>query len=59
MRFDIVTLFPELFGPHLASGVTRRAWHQTHEDDVVRLTRRHRTSDDTVGCEPCVAGDAR
>jgi tRNA (guanine37-N1)-methyltransferase len=26
MRFDIVTLFPELFGPHLASGVTRRAF---------------------------------
>lgn len=26
MRFDIVTLFPELFGPHLAAGVTRRAF---------------------------------
>jgi len=26
MRFDIVTLFPELFAPHLAHGVTRRAY---------------------------------
>lgn len=26
MRFDIVTLFPDLFGPHLAQGITRRAF---------------------------------
>ncbi|MCJ0764184.1 tRNA (guanosine(37)-N1)-methyltransferase TrmD [Variovorax terrae] len=26
MRFDVVTLFPELFEPFLASGVTRRAY---------------------------------
>jgi tRNA (guanine37-N1)-methyltransferase len=26
MRFDIVTLFPELFAPHLVQGVTRRAF---------------------------------
>jgi len=26
MRFDIITLFPELFPPFLRSGVTRRAW---------------------------------
>ncbi len=26
MRFDIITLFPELFGPHLTQGVTRRAF---------------------------------
>lgn len=26
MRFDVVTLFPELFAPHLSSGVTRRAY---------------------------------
>ena len=26
MRFDIITLFPELFEPFLASGVTRRAY---------------------------------
>ncbi len=26
MRFDVITLFPELFGPHLEHGVTRRAY---------------------------------
>ncbi|MFN0183874.1 MAG: tRNA (guanosine(37)-N1)-methyltransferase TrmD [Aquabacterium sp.] len=26
MRFDIITLFPELFGPHLTLGITRRAF---------------------------------
>ena len=26
MRFDIITLFPELFTPFLESGVTRRAY---------------------------------
>ena len=26
MRFDIITLFPELFAPFLASGITRRAY---------------------------------
>ncbi|MDC8786024.1 tRNA (guanosine(37)-N1)-methyltransferase TrmD [Roseateles koreensis] len=26
MRFDIITLFPDLFGPHLSQGVTRRAF---------------------------------
>jgi tRNA (guanine37-N1)-methyltransferase len=26
MRFDVVTLFPELFAPFLASGITRRAF---------------------------------
>ena len=26
MRFDLITLFPELFGPHLTQGVTRRAY---------------------------------
>jgi tRNA (guanine37-N1)-methyltransferase len=26
MRFDVVTLFPELFGPHLKQGITRRAF---------------------------------
>ena len=26
MRFDIITLFPQLFGPMLDSGVTRRAF---------------------------------
>jgi tRNA (guanine37-N1)-methyltransferase len=26
MRFDVITLFPELFAPHLALGITRRAF---------------------------------
>ncbi|MBL8330516.1 MAG: tRNA (guanosine(37)-N1)-methyltransferase TrmD [Rubrivivax sp.] len=26
MRFDVLTLFPDLFAPHLAQGVTRRAF---------------------------------
>jgi tRNA (guanine37-N1)-methyltransferase len=26
MRFDVVTLFPDLFAPHLSQGVTRRAF---------------------------------
>jgi tRNA (guanine37-N1)-methyltransferase len=29
MRFDVVTLFPELFAPHLAQGITRRAFEAT------------------------------
>ncbi len=28
MRFDVITLFPELFAPHLHAGVTRRAFEQ-------------------------------
>jgi tRNA (guanine37-N1)-methyltransferase len=26
MRFDLITLFPQLFGPHLTKGITRRAF---------------------------------
>jgi tRNA (guanine37-N1)-methyltransferase len=33
MRFDVVTLFPELFAPFLAAGVTRRAY-ETRQVDV-------------------------
>src|SRR5437763_3817963 len=33
MRFDIVTLFPDLFAPFLAAGVTRRAY-ETKQVDV-------------------------
>ena len=33
MRFDVVTLFPELFAPHLTTGVTRRAF-ETRRVDV-------------------------
>lgn len=35
MRFDVLTLFPELFAPHLANGVTRRAFESRLVD--VRL----------------------
>ena len=35
MRFDVITLFPELFEPFLASGVTRRAYASGQVD--VRL----------------------
>lgn len=35
MRFDVITLFPELFAPFLAAGVTRRAYEQKLVD--VRL----------------------
>ncbi len=37
MRFDVITLFPELFAPHLALGVTRRAFGEGPVD--VRLWR--------------------
>ncbi|WIV96136.1 tRNA (guanosine(37)-N1)-methyltransferase TrmD [Kinneretia aquatilis] len=32
MRFDILTLFPELFGPHMSQGVTRRAFESRQVD---------------------------
>ncbi|MCM2253554.1 MAG: tRNA (guanosine(37)-N1)-methyltransferase TrmD [Ramlibacter sp.] len=32
MRFDVITLFPELFEPFLASGVTRRAFQSKQVD---------------------------
>ena len=32
MRFDVVTLFPELFAPHLETGVTRRAFESGQVD---------------------------
>ncbi len=35
MRFDVITLFPELFGPHLIHGITRRAYESARVD--VRL----------------------
>src|SRR5688572_33444879 len=33
MRFDVITLFPDLFTPHLTLGVTRRAF-ETKQLDV-------------------------
>jgi tRNA (guanine37-N1)-methyltransferase len=35
MRFDVVTIFPELFAPHLTNGITRRAYESGQVD--VRL----------------------
>ncbi|WP_280152451.1 tRNA (guanosine(37)-N1)-methyltransferase TrmD [Piscinibacter sp. XHJ-5] len=35
MRFDVITLFPDLFAPHLTHGVTRRAFESGQVD--VRL----------------------
>ncbi len=35
MRFDVITLFPDLFGPHLIQGITRRAFESRQVD--VRL----------------------
>ncbi len=32
MRFDVVTLFPELFQPHLENGITRRAYQPDRVD---------------------------
>jgi tRNA (guanine37-N1)-methyltransferase len=32
MRFDVITLFPELFAPHLTHGVTRRAFESGQVD---------------------------
>ncbi|MEX1167670.1 MAG: tRNA (guanosine(37)-N1)-methyltransferase TrmD, partial [Hydrogenophaga sp.] len=35
MRFDVITLFPELFEPFFKSGITRRAFESKQVD--VRL----------------------
>ena len=35
MRFDVITLFPDLLGPHLSQGITRRAFESRQVD--VRL----------------------
>ena len=32
MHFDVITLFPDLFGPHLTQGVTRRAFESGQVD---------------------------
>jgi tRNA (guanine37-N1)-methyltransferase len=45
MRFDIVTLFPELFGPHLSNGITRRAFESRQVD--VRLWQLRDFAEDT------------
>jgi len=45
MRFDIVTVFPELFAPHLSLGITRRAFETGRVD--VRLWPLRDFADDT------------
>jgi tRNA (guanine37-N1)-methyltransferase len=44
MRFDVVTLFPDLFGPHLSQGITRRAFESKQVD--VRLWQLRDFADD-------------
>ncbi len=41
MRFDVVTLFPELFAPLLASGITRRAFESGQVDVHLANPRDH------------------
>jgi tRNA (guanine37-N1)-methyltransferase len=58
MRFDVLTIFPELFAPHLTHGVTRRAFERRQID--VRLwplrdfadDNYHRVDDRTYGGGP-------
>ncbi len=47
MRFDVVTLFPELFAPHLTQGVTRRAFGTGGV--TVRLWQLRDFADDACG----------
>jgi tRNA (guanine37-N1)-methyltransferase len=47
MRFDVVTLFPELFAPHLTQGITRRAFGSAQVD--VRLWPLRDHADDAHG----------
>jgi tRNA (guanine37-N1)-methyltransferase len=42
-RFDVVTLFPDLFGPHLTQGVTRRAFESGQVDVRLWPLRDHAT----------------
>ena len=41
MRFDVITLFPALFGPHLAHGITRRAFADGQVDVRLWPLREH------------------
>ena len=43
MRFDVITLFPELFGPHLVHGITRRAFASGQGDVRLWPLRDHAT----------------
>jgi len=41
MRFDVITLFPELFAPHLTQGITRRAFESGQVDVKLWPLRDH------------------
>ena len=41
MRFDVITLFPELFAPHLTQGITRRAFENSQVDVKLWPLRDH------------------
>lgn len=41
MRFDVITLFPELFAPHLTQGITRRAFESGRVDVKLWPLRDH------------------
>jgi len=43
VRFDVITLFPELFGPHLTQGITRRAFETGQVDVRLWPLRDHAT----------------
>ncbi len=43
MRFDVITLFPELFGPLLTSGITRRAYESGQVNVQFTNPRDHAT----------------
>lgn len=58
MRFDVITLFPELFAPHLSIGVTRRAFESNQVEVRLWPLRDHadnayrRVDDRTYGGGP-------
>ena len=41
MRFDVITLFPDLFAPFLAQGITRRAYESGQVDVKLWNLRDH------------------
>lgn len=43
MRFDVITLFPDLFGPFLREGITRRAYDSGQVDVRLWPLREHTT----------------
>ncbi|MEO7152623.1 MAG: tRNA (guanosine(37)-N1)-methyltransferase TrmD [Burkholderiaceae bacterium] len=45
MRFDVITLFPELFAPHLTHGITRRAYESGQVEVRLWSLRDHADND--------------